>query len=187
MRQITWTMVLTGILGVLPAAAQTVVQPVRLDSAQAALRDGLEVLRDSLHTVDGAAARLQRDYRTASEASLLSRAGLMMEACARSNRTVPPTRKTVLEFRLSDRQKLQLRQQVVTALDSLHNALRRCETQFTAMSRSRQGENVRGYANNRAEQVQTAIRNYEQHLRHFVGSLGIRILPPGMGSPAANR
>jgi hypothetical protein len=187
MRQVLWAMVLTGMLGVLPVAAQTVVQPVRLDSARAALRDDLEVLRDSLHTIDGAAARLQRDYRTASEASLLSRAGLMKEACARSSRTVPSTRQALLDFRLSDRQKLELRQQVVTALDSLHGALRRCETQFTAMSRPSQGDSVRGYANHRAELVQTAIRNYEQHLRHFVGSLGIRILPPGMGSPAAKR
>jgi hypothetical protein len=188
MRQVTWAIVLAGMMGISPAAAQTVFRPpAPLDSARAALRDDLVILRDSLHMVDGAAARLQRDYRTASEASLLSRAGLMQEACARSSRTAPSTRLALLEFRLSDRQRLALRQQVVTALDSLHGALRRCDTQFTVMSQPGQGDSIRGYANNRAEQVQAAIRNYEQHLRHFVGSLGIRIIPPGMGPTGTDR
>lgn len=186
MRQITWALVLAGMTGISPAGAQTVFRPpAPLDSARAALRDDLAILRDSLHTVDGAAARLQRDYRTASDASLLSRAGLMKEACARSSRIVPSTRKALLDYRPSDRQKPEGRQEVVTALDSLHAALRRCETQFTAMSRSDQGDSVRGYANDRADRVQTAIRKYEQRLQPFLGSIGIRLLPPGLDSKAA--
>ncbi|HEX2249638.1 MAG TPA: hypothetical protein VHH32_04780 [Gemmatimonadales bacterium] len=186
MRQITWAIVLNGLLGILPAAAQTVIgQPPPLDSARAALRDDLAILRDSLHTVDGAAARLQRDYRTASEASLLSRARLMKEACARSSRTLPATKQALLDFTLSDPQKLERRKAVVIALDSLHTALGRCETQFTAMSRPTQGDSVRGYANSRAARVQAAIRTYEQHLRAFLGTIGIRLLPPGMESNAA--
>jgi hypothetical protein len=182
MRLITWAIVLNGVLGVLPAAAQTVIgQPAPLDSGRAALRDDLVILRDSLHTVDGAAARLQRDYRSASEASLLSRARLMKEACARSSRTVPAARQALLNFR----PRLERSREVVSALDSLHAALRRCETQFTAMSRPNQGESVRGYANHRADQVQTAIRKYEQHLQSFLQSVGIRMLPPGMDTKAA--
>ena len=77
-------------------AAQTVLRsPPPLDSARASLRDAVLVLRDSLVTVDGAAARLQRDYREASGPSLLSRAQQMYEACARSGRTVPQARLAV--------------------------------------------------------------------------------------------
>ena len=188
MRRIVRAILLTGALGAAPAAAQTVIrQPAPLDSTRAALRDDLVVLRDSLNTVDGAAARLQRDYRTASEASLLSRARIMRDACARSSRTVPSARLAIVDLRLSDRQKLQRRRGVVTALDSLQAALRRCEAQFTALSRAGQADSIRGYANNRADQVQKAIRNYEQHLRPFLGSIGIRILPLGMGSKATGR
>ena len=188
MRHICWLIVLIGVTRVAPVAAQTVVRaPAPLDSARATLRDHLVILRDSLNTVDGAAARLQRDYRAASEASLLSRARLMGEACARSSRTVPSARQAILDFRMSDPQKLRRRQEVITAIDSLQPALRRCETQFAAMSRPGQGDSVRGYANDRAGQVQRTIRNYEQHLRAFLASVGIRIFPVGMGSGAAAR
>jgi hypothetical protein len=182
MRRIVWAIIVMGAVGTIPAAAQTVIsQPAPLDSARAALRNDLAALRDSLHTVDGAAARLQRDYRTASDASLLSRARLMKDACARSSRTVPSTRQAVLDFR----PQLERSHRVVAALDSLHAALRRCETQFTAMSQPNQGDSVRGYANSRAEQVQMAIRNYEKYLHPYLGSLGIRLLPPGMESKAS--
>lgn len=188
MRQISCSILLVGITMVTTAAAQTVIrQPQPLDSARATLRDDLVVLRDSLNTVDGAAARLQRDYRSASEASLLSRARIMKEACARSSRTLPVARKALLGVSLTDPRKLQRRQDVVTALDSLGTALARCDTQFTAMSQPGQADSVRGYANHRAQQVQRAIRSYELHLRPFLGSMGIRIQPLGLGSNAAAR
>ena len=67
-----------------PLSAQTVIRPTPpLDSARAVLRDALLVMRDSLLTIDGAAARLQRDFRVASGPSLLSRARVMRDACAR--------------------------------------------------------------------------------------------------------
>lgn len=163
-----------------PVIAQTVMRPdPPLDSARAAVRDALLILRDSLNTIDGAAARLQRDFRQASGPSLLSRARVMREACARSVRTVPPTRRTVLDAKLSDRRRLKHRSELVGAMDHLSGALARCELDFAGMSRPGQAETVRGYGNDRAIRVQSALRKYENALRSFLGVMGIKVTPLG--------
>ena len=173
-------LVLLGLLAAPPLAAQTVIRPAPpLDSARAALRDALLVLRDTLNTIDGAAARLQRDFRAASEPSLVSRARMMYQACARSGRTVPPTRRVVQGFTLNDPAKAKRRQELLGSMDQLKEALVRCETEFAAMSQPDQGERVRGYGNDRATRVQTAIRGYEMTLRDFLAVLGIRVQPLG--------
>jgi hypothetical protein len=171
---------LLGGLIVQPLTAQTVVRPdPPLDSTRAALREVLVVLRDSLSTVDGAAARLQRDYQAASGPSLLSRARVMRDACSRSSRTIRPTRDAVLAAKLTTDRKVQGRKQLVMALDTLKGVLLRCETEFAAMSKPDQAERVRGYGNDRAVRVLGGIRKYEQSMRHFLGLMGIRITPLG--------
>ena len=174
---------IVGVMALLIAPelrAQTVMRPAApLDSGRAALRDAVVVLRDSLVTIDGAAARLQRDYWTASGAALISRARLMRDACARSRRTVPPTRDVVRAAELSDQKKLARRRELVTALDTLKTVLGRCETEFAGMSQEGQGEQVRGYGNDRAIKVQRSIRTYEHVLQSFLQLMGIRILPAG--------
>jgi hypothetical protein len=139
------------------------------DSARAALRDVLLVLRDSLSTIDAAAARLQRDFRQTSGASLLSRARMMHDACARSVRTVAPTKEAEL----------------VNALNRLRGVLSRCEADFAAMSRPGEAETVRGYSYARSEVVQGALRRYEETLREFFAALGIWVSPAG-SSPGAS-
>jgi hypothetical protein len=164
-----------------PLSAQNVVRPAPpLDSARAALRDALLEMRDSLITIDGAAGRLQRDYRAASGASLLSRARVMRDACARSVRTVQPTRNVVLAARLSEPTKVKRRRELIGALDQLKGVLTRCEAEFAAMSQTGQEEQVRGYANDRAVRVQGALRSYEQRVRDFLGAMGIRVAPLGV-------
>jgi hypothetical protein len=172
-----------GVLALLIAPelpAQTVMRPAApLDSARAALRDAVVVLRDSLVTIDGAAARLQRDYQSASGPALVARARSMRDACARSRRTVPPTRDAVQAAQLSDQKKLARQRELVTALDTLKTVLGRCETEFAGMSQEGQGERVRGYANDRAVKVQRSIRSYEHALQPFLQMMGIRVLPAG--------
>ena len=159
---------------------QTVMRPpAPLDSARAVVRDAIVVLRDSLVTIDGAAARLQRDYWTASGPALVARARFMRDACARSRRTVPPTRDMVQAAELSDQKKLARRRELVTALDTLKTVLGRCETEFAGMSQDGQGERVRGYGNDRAIKVQRSLRSYEHTLQSFLQLMGIRILPAG--------
>jgi hypothetical protein len=177
--------VLLGLLGTEPLRAQHVVQPeAPLDSTRASLRDALLVLRDSLVTIDAAAARLQRDYREASGASLLSRARVMQDACGRSARTIPSTRSAVLEPKLSTDKRLKSRTELVSALDTLKGVLTGCEKEFAAMSKPDQAETVRGYANDRAVRVLAAVRRYEQTMHSFLGVMGIRITPLGVSPPA---
>jgi hypothetical protein len=161
-------------------AAQTVVRPQPpLDSARAGLRDALLVLRDSLNTIDAAAARLQRDYREASEAALLSRARVMQDACARSGRNIPPTRQAVATAKVSTEPRVKRQRELIHALDQLRSALVQCESEFGAMGKPGQGEQVRGYGNNRAAPVQIALRKYAQVAGEFLAAMGIKVTPLG--------
>lgn len=177
------SLILLGMLCARGAAAQTVVLPeLPLDSARTTLRDELLRFRDTLNTIDAAAARLQRDFRQASTASLISRARVMRDACARSARNLVPARKAVLAAQASDDRRLRERKAMVEALDELHGVLTRCETDFRDMSRAGQGETVRGYGNHRAAPVQSALRKYERTLGRFFSAMGIKVSPLGAGS-----
>jgi hypothetical protein len=162
------------------AAQGTVVVPEpALDAGRATLRDELLRFRDTLNTIDAAAARLQRDFRNASGAVLNSRARVMTEACARSARNVLPARRAVLAAQASDSRRLKSRTELLQALDRLRVSLHRCETDFAALSRAGQEENVRGYGNDRAARVQGTLRRYEQVLAEFLSAMGIKVTPLG--------
>ena len=164
----------------LPAQG-TVVRPEPvLDAGRATLRDALLQFRDSLSSIDAAASRLQRDYRQASPASLLSRARVMREACARSVRGVPATRKAVLAAAAPGELQRRRRGEMVGALDQLQKALALCESDFATMSRPGEGERVRGYGNDRAGRVQAALRRYEQVVATFFSAMKIKVSPLGV-------
>jgi hypothetical protein len=174
-------LIMIGLLsaGLLRAQA-TVVKPEEpLDSARAVLRDAVLVFRDSLGTIDAAAARLQRDFRQTSQESLLSRARVMHEACARSVRAAPSLKKTLLAAQITEPLRIRRRRQLVNAIDQLRGVLNRCEVDFAAMSQPGQGETVRGYSNTRSEVVQGAIRKYEDALRVFLSAFKIYVAPAG--------
>lgn len=173
-------------LGAGPVMAQTVMRPdPPLDSARASVRDALLILRDSLNTIEGAAARLQRDFRQASGPSLVSRARVMHLACSHSKQVVPPTRHSVLDAQLAEPSRVRYRAALIQEMDRLSKALSRCELDFAAMSKPGEGETVRGYGNDRATKVQAALRRYEVALRSFLGVMGIKVMPIGSTPPAA--
>jgi hypothetical protein len=177
------SLILLGMLCARSLGAQTVVVPeLPLDSARTTLRDELLRFRDTLNTIDAAAARLQRDFREASTASLTSRARVMRDACARSARNVTPTRKAVLAAEASDDRRLRERKAMVEALDELRGVLAGCEKDFGDMSRPGQGETVRGYGNHRAVPVRSALRKYERTLGRFFSVMGIKVSPLGAGN-----
>ncbi len=162
------------------AAQGTVVRPEpALDAGRVTLRDALLRFRDSLNTIDAAAARLQRDYRQASTASLLSRARVMREACARSIRTLPSSRQAVRAADASEGLRERRRGEMMGALDQLQKALAQCESDFTVMSQAGEGERVRGYGNDRAVRVQVALRKYEKALGAFFSAMKIKVTPAG--------
>ena len=181
------SLVLIGMLCARSLAAQgTVVVPEPpLDSARASLRDELLRFRDTLNSIDAAAARLQRDFRQASTASLTSRARVMRDACARSARNVAPARKAVIAADASNERRLRQRKEMVNALDELRGVLTRCEAVFGDMSRPGQGETVRGYGNDRAVRIRSALRKYEQALGRFLTAMGIKVAPLGSGDRSA--
>lgn len=162
------------------AAQGTVVSPEpALDVGRATLRDHLLQFRDTLNSIDAAAARLQRDYQAASGAALSSRARVMTDACARSGRNVLPARRAVLAADTSSSSRLRSRTQLIRALDELRVVLSRCEADFAALSRLGQEEKVRGYGNDRAVRVQGALRRYERVLAGFFSAMGIKVSPLG--------
>jgi hypothetical protein len=172
--------ILAAMLCARSVGAQTVVRPEPpLDAARATLRDALVGLRDSLSSIDAAAGRLQRDNREASVATLLSRARVMREACARSSRTVPPTKKVVVATEVSTDLRRKRQGELVQALDQLRGALARCEADFGAMSEPGQGEQVRGYGNDRAGRIQAAVRRYSRVAGGFLAAMGIKVVPMG--------
>lgn len=166
-------------------AAQTIVRPEPpLDSARATLRHSLLVLRDSLNSIDAAAGRLQRDYREASTPALLSRARVMHDACARSVRTVAPTKDVVVSAKASNEVRQRRQRELVEALEQLRAALVQCQSDFAAMSQPGQGDQVRGYGNHRAGRVQTALRKYSRVAGGFLAAMGIKVTPLGAQSGA---
>ena len=168
------------------AAQGTVVLPeAPLDSARAALRDDLLMFRDSLSTIDAAAARLQRDFRQASVAVLRSRARVMTDACTRSARSVPGARRAVQASQASNDARRQTRGELLAALDRLNKVLTRCKTEFSAFSQPGKGEEVRGYGNDRAIRIQSALREYERFLSRYLNAMGIRTLSNPRASAVA--
>lgn len=166
-------------------AQGTVVLPeAPLDSARAALRDDLLSFRDSLSTIDAAAARLQRDYRQASQAVLRSKARVMTEACTRSARNVPLARKAVQASEASNDARRRTRGELLGALDRLTKVLTRCKTEFDAMSQPGQGEKVRGYGNDRAIRIQSGLREYDRVMARYLKAMGITMPVPGSRPPA---
>jgi hypothetical protein len=169
-----------------PVLAQTVIRPdPPLDPTRAAVKEALLALRDSLTTIDGAASRLQRDFRQASGPALLSRARVMEQACARSIRTLPPTRTVLLDAQLSQPRRVAGRRELLGAMDQLKGALTHCQEEFAKMSRPGQAEIVRGYANDRAGRIQSSLRKYDATLRNFFGVMGIKFTPIGATSSTA--
>lgn len=174
-------LVVAGLLATVPTLrAQTVIRPQpALDVERAALRDELLRFRDTLNTIDAAAARLQRDFRQASPDALLSRARVMSDACARSARNVKPAREAVLSADASNQRRVKSRAEMLVALDSLHRALGSCQAYFEGLSRPGQEEKVRDYGNDRATRVRSALRQYERVLAGFFSAMGIRVTPLG--------
>jgi hypothetical protein len=164
----------------LALSAQAVFRPAGpLPAANAQVRDAMLVLRDSLMTVNGAAARLQRDFRQTSHAALTSHARQIANACARSARTLVPTRKAVAAAEADSPARISTRAAMLRALDSLEVEMTKCRDEFGAMAMPGKGEEVRGYGNRRAEPILRALYAYDATATRFFKVWGMDVRPLG--------
>ena len=172
------------VAGFAPVAhAQTVVQPrQQLDSSRAAVRDAILMLRDSLQVVHAGGARMQRDFQSASEAALLSRARIMRDGCTVSARALPQARTVVASGPADTDKQRAARATLLSEMDRLATSLAECQATFSAWVEGRDGEAVRGYGNRAAETVRAPILSYEDKLQRYLALLGIRVQPLGVGS-----
>ena len=171
-----------GSLAAAPVAlgAQAVVtQTGPVSAASAQVRDAMLVLRDSLMAVNGAAARLQRDYRQTSDAALTWRAREIANACARSVRTLEPTRKVIAAADAEGAVRIRARTEVLGALNALAAEMGRCSDEFAAMAERGKAEEVRGYGNRRAEPILKALYDYDVIASRFFKAWGMEVRPLG--------
>ena len=176
------TLLLLSLMTAAPLAldAQGVVMPSgRLDGARTRVRDAMLVLRDSLMTINGAAASLQRDFRRTSGEVLTARARELSNACARSARTLGPTKQVVAAAEATNPGPVRSRNALVRSLDSLNTELGRCVTEFGAMAAPGKAEEVRGYGIRRSEPILRALGDYDRVAGAFFVSWGIEVRPLG--------
>jgi hypothetical protein len=177
-------LVLTALLAIaaapaLSAQAALVLPEQPLDSNRETARAAIYVLRDSLHPVIAAIARLERDFRSTSPQALTSRARELQGACTAAERNVAPVREVVRTTAVGS--KLQRREQVrlETSLGTLATELGACRTEFEKLAKPGNGEEVRGYGNRRAQPVRAGIMSYESAVDGFFRAMDIPSRPLG--------
>lgn len=143
------------------------------------VQDAAYVLRDTLFGVTGAAARLHRDFRTTSAASLISRAREIAVACAAVERNIGTPREvltgTATDTRLREREK----QRLLGAFDELAGAAATCTSRFASLADSGKGDEIRGYGNRDASAMVDEIRDYERALDGYFRAMNIPNRPRG--------
>ena len=161
-----------------------VVRPEQpLSPEQIVVRDGYLLLRDSLHAIDAATARLQRDMRSTSDITLAERAKAVRDACTRSSRTLPAAKEAVLSMvaRVPAGRAATLRRK----FDSLATTLAGCTSEFGGWTTPDKGGAIRGYGVNRALAVQAVLRDYDHEATNYLRIIGIKVrTPAGSPSPA---
>lgn len=165
----------------LGAQATLVKREAPLEPRREAARSALYELRDSVASVRSAATRLRLDLRSSSGATLISRVNELARHCEVAGRHVAPVRAMVDSAPPVTRLERQEYQLLIGWLDSLPNAFSSCAADFGAMARKRDGEEIRGYANRRAEPLLKSINEYENEVRSFFRAYRMEYRPLGVG------
>lgn len=166
-----------------PLNAQGFIKPdAPLDSASARARSSFLTMRDSLHTVSSAAARLQRDLRTATDAVLLSRVRAVRDGCTNSLRGVPASREGMLKSGPAGNAPLPRRTALERSFLELRSTLSTCSDAFGEMSARGKESQIRDHSMSLAIKTQTAIRDFESAADAFLRTLGIKVRPYGAGA-----
>ncbi|MGE5926911.1 MAG: hypothetical protein ACM357_06135 [Gemmatimonadota bacterium] len=163
----------------LRAQATMVLPDKPLPPEHARIQDAAYVLRDTLFAVTSAAARLNRDFRQTSDASLVSRAREIALACGAVERNIPAPRQVLTETATDSRFREREKGRLLAAFDDLARAASACTSRFDELSVAGKGEDVRGYGNRDAGLMVAEIREYERALDAFFRAMKIPNRPRG--------
>ncbi|HEU4829825.1 MAG TPA: hypothetical protein VFT04_11585 [Gemmatimonadales bacterium] len=163
----------------LEAQATMVLPDKPLPPEHARIQAAAYVLRDTLFAVTGAAARLHRDFRHTSDASLMSRAREIADACAASGRNVAAPRTVLGETPTTSRLQETEKKRLLGAFDDLASAAAKCASRFVELAKPDKGDEVRGYGNRDAQAMVAEIRRYEAALDGYFRAMRIPNRPRG--------
>ncbi len=142
-----------------PLHGQMVVTTDTLDAQRQDVRDILVVLRDSLHTVEAAAAQLDRGHTSASVELLYSRGRTIKNACTRSLRNIGPAREVVKADDWDDEYRTMRQNQVLEAMDVLEKAVYACQSVWDGLVTPENAEQIRTAGPAEAESITQAIHD----------------------------
>lgn len=174
-----FTLCLVASAASLQAQATVVLPDKPLPPEHARMQDAAYVLRDTLYAVTSAAARLHRDFRATSSASLTSRARELKLACGAVERNIANPRMVLTETPTDSRYREREKKRLLGAYDDLARAAATCATRFTTLAEAGKGEEVRGYGNRDASAMVSEIRKYENALDGFFRAMNIPNRPRG--------
>ena len=169
------------LLGAGPLQAQAaVLRPDReLTPEESALRSALYQFRDTVAALSGASSRLQRDFRTTSDAALISHARQVKLWCDATTRNIPASVAAVKAAPVRTALQSKAQARLLDSYTRLGESLASCSTTFGAMAQPGAGEEVRGYGNARLEALTRAIREHSQLTDDFFSNLRIPNRPLG--------
>ncbi len=162
-----------------PLQAQMVVTNDTLGTERRDVRDILVVLRDSLHTVQAAAAQFARGNASASPELLYSRGKTIKNACIRSLRNVGPARRVVKADDWGDEYRTMRQNELLQAMDSIERSLNACEATWDELATPENAERIRTEGPREAESITGDIRLYGGVVAGYYKALGIYVKPAG--------
>jgi hypothetical protein len=159
----------------------------KLDPATAQVRNSFLQLRDTLHTIAAASARLQRDVRVGTDAAIVSHARTVLYGCASSLRGVDRAKTGMLDSPLAARAPAPRKTALERSFLELRGALDRCSSEFKEMSAPGKPSEIRDYGVSRSLRTQAAVQAFENSALSYLQAVGIKVRPYGSGaSPFAS-
>lgn len=156
-----------------------VVSTDTLDAERRDVRDILVVLRDSLHSVEAAAAQFDRGHASASVELLYSRGKTIKNACTRSVRNIGPAREVVKADDWDDEYRTMWQNQVLEAMDVLEQSVNACQLAWGRLATPENAEQIRSAGPGEAESITNAIHDYTAVVSGYYKALGIYVRPIG--------
>jgi hypothetical protein len=169
------------LLAARPLAGQMVVTNDTLDTERQEVRDILIVLRDSLRTVEAAAAQFQRGHQSASTELLYSRGRALQRACVRSVRNVEPARETVEAGAWDSEYRTETQKALLDEMTTLEQALLACDSVWERLASLDDPDDLRTDGPVQAESIAEVIHQYSTAVSAFYKALGIYVRPIGAG------